>query len=519
MGSFNPDPTLSVLLSDNSESLETLCEIADFWKIAFSTRPSNHGRKSVLFYHGNRREIALDAGIPTVICPAGSEGFRIIAKRYGLQVQGKHALVEVPISKEAKTFLRTNVYEFHGENLDKILTSSETCILSRLGGTNVYLLSIDIVEEYKRHLYLGLEDSPSLRFRIVTRMPLSYHTTPKFIRDKAFKSQRDSTQKDLENLSPVESLRTLFLASVVLTAKSPIPRIRFWRRQKTYAAAITHDVETRAGLETGASILLDVEEELKISSTWNVPSARYPLSRKAVNRLAQSGEVCAHDTSHDGRLVLLSSDRKVTRLKKAKTDLEDIIGRNVKGFRAPLLQHSGDLLAAVGSAGYEFDSSVPSWEPLSPTSLRPHGVGTVFPFLVKGVLEIPVSLLQDHQLLKVVGMKVSEAVDYLMKTQEWIRCLGGVCVLLIHPDYDFALPGNRDEYERLLRGFISDPKCDLMTLSQLAEWWRLRANSMLTIDRDTVSIVEEGARQGNAELGIQWVMGYGPEGFEVRDAQ
>ena len=114
-------------------------------------------------------------------------------------------------------------------------------------------------------------------------------------------------------------------------------------------------------------------------------------------------------------------------------------------------------------------------------------------------------------------MNVSEAVDYLLRIAEWIRGLGGACIVLVHPDYSFALPQNRLEYERLLRRFTSDPECDLMTLAQLADWWRLRNDSKLAVDKDRVNIVGPG-RADRTELQVQWVTGLGPDGFEVRDA-
>jgi hypothetical protein len=79
----------------------------------------------------------------------------------------------------------------------------------------------------------------------------------------------------MDNLGPVESLRTIFLASLVLSS-GPVPRIAFWKRGKSYALAVTHDIETKAGLEKGAPRLMTIERNLGIRSTWNVPSARYP---------------------------------------------------------------------------------------------------------------------------------------------------------------------------------------------------------------------------------------------------
>src|SRR5438309_8573732 len=157
----------------------------------------------------------------------------------------------------------------------------------------------------------------------------------------------------------------------------------------------------------------------------------------AAEKLKNSGEIGAHDTKHDGRLAFLNINEKTRRLKECKDRLEHLTGRQVRGFRAPLLQHSQQLTESASRAGFDYDSSCPSWEILSPTSLRAHGVGTIFPFESNGILEIPVSLPQDHQLIRIAGQRPSAAVDLLLRLSSWIRGLAGPCVLLVHPDYEF----------------------------------------------------------------------------------
>jgi len=291
-------------------------------------------------------------------------------------------------------------------------------------------------------------------------------------------------------------------------------------RDRSYALAITHDVETKLGLEDAAGRCADVESKLGVRSTWNIPSDRYPLSSQLLISLAATGEVGAHDTKHDGRLIFESFQNKVERVGRCKSRLESLSRKEVRGFRSPLLQHGRELLDALGEAGYAYDSSAPSWEPLSPTSLKPHGVGTVFPFFVSRVLEIPVSLPQDHQLIRVSGLSVSQAVQELYRVSQLIRGVGGACVLLVHPDYEFGRPENTDEYYRLLKRFKSDPECEILTLGELAQWWTHRANSRIEMQNGGISIwYGEKGRPGDLELEL--VTGYGPEGFEVerlRDA-
>jgi len=230
--------------------------------------------------------------------------------------------------------------------------------------------------------------------------------------------------------------------------------------------------------------------------------------------MASAGEVGGHDTKHDGRLIFESFENKVERVGRCKSRLESLCKKEVRGFRSPLLQHGRELLDALGKAGYMYDSSAPSWEPLSPTSLRPHGVGTVFPFFVSGVLEIPVSLPQDHQLIRVSGLSTSEAVDELFRVSQSIRGVGGACVLLVHPDYEFGQPENREEYYRLLEKFKSDPKCEILTLGELAEWWTHRANAHIETYNGDLSI-QFGDKDRASDLELELVIGYGRDGFKV----
>jgi hypothetical protein len=168
----------------------------------------------------------------------------------------------------------------------------------------------------------------------------------------------------------------------------------------------------------------------------------------------------------------------------------------------------------LGKAGYEYDSSMPSWEPLSPTSLKPHGIGSVFPFLISGLVEIPVSMPQDHQLIRVGGLGVAEAVDQLLEVSRWIKKTRGACVLLVHPDYEFGQEGGCEEYLRLLRSFRSDPDCDIMTLGELARWWIYRHESCID-EAGRINVPSDGNKDPIGELDLELVMGYGSDGFKL----
>ncbi len=502
-----------VLRASTEDHLRTLKDLAEFWKIPYTISHSFRAHQ-VVISSGQAPDTELSNEHPVIVTPAGRGDAKSISRKLNLELAMQTSLVKVPFSTSAETAIITELYGFKGSRLETILDSSGIPILSRVGDTNVYLLSIDLASEYALRISRGLEDSPSMRFKLATRLPLSYRIIPSFIRNRAFKSD-DPSEVGKEKLAPVECLRTVFLASIVTVSKTRIPRIGFWKKGKKFALAVTHDVETRRGLLDGSQQLLRVEEDLQVRSTWNVVTNRYQLTRQNLSPLAKAGEIGAHDTDHDGRLIFLPVDARIRRLKSCRETLEKLTGTKVKGFRAPLLQHDKGLVAAVGKAGYQFDSSVPSWELLSPTSLRSHGLGTVFPLDIEGVVEMPVSLPQDHQLLRVRGLAPAEAGDTLIRVSRWVRELGGLCTLLIHPDYDFGMEDHGTEYSRILRSFRDDSYCEILTLGEAADWWSLRSSAQLENSNGSLKVRSPASDERVKDLEIQIVTSYGAHGFNI----
>jgi len=500
------------LAGSNADDLSILKEYADFWKVPY-TVGSPVEEKQVLFTSDPETAIDGRNSSPLVVSPTRIEGATQIARHFGLKVAIEEALVRLPISPGVSESLLSKIYRFSGPNLESLLKDGENVLINKIRGSNVHILSLDLISDYTRVMYDRMDENPSWRFRLITRMPFSYRLIPSSVRNRFFKAKGSITSLREEVWGPVEFLRSLFLASLVIASDDPIPIIGFWRRGKSYALAVSHDVETQLGLEDGAARLIEVEKELGMRSTWNIPSDRYPLSSQLLIALGENGEVGGHDTKHDGRLFFASKKDKLSRVRRCKERLELLSRRPVRGFRAPLLQHSRGLVEALGKADFLYDSSMPSWEPLSPTSLKSHGIGTVFPLVISGLVEIPVSLPQDHQLIRVGGLGVNEAVDQLLEASRWIKNIGGACVLLVHPDYEFGQQEGREEYLRLLGPFRSDAACDIMTLGEMARWWIYRHES--SIDEAGTINVRSGVNEGvSGELDLEFVTGYGADGFK-----
>ena len=499
-----------ILRSDSDTDSHILREYADFWKVPYKLNTSMKGAAIFATKSVTGSDESRDSTL--IISPNGTKEAERIARSYGLGVSVRNSLISLPVGPGTNVSVRTEVCEFSGHNAEPLLKSGDTQVLTKVRGSEVYLLSLNLVGEFSKRVYDGLEERPSWKFRMVTRLPFSYSAIPRFARERSFRTKEGLGEIVHEKLAPVECLRTLFLASLVMSS-GPIPRIRFWKRRKSYALVVSHDVEGAQGLETGTTHLLEVEHSLGIRSSWNLPSDRYPLSVHSLDKLKNSGEIGGHDTKHDGRLAFLNMDEKTRRLRECRERLELLTSQQVKGFRAPLLQHSQQLAESASRAGFDYDSSCPAWEILSPTSLKAHGVGTIFPFEINGILEIPVSLPQDHQLIKVAGQRPSAAVDLLLQLSNWIRGLAGPCILLVHPDYELGMPEYQAEYRRLLEGFSKDPECQVMTLGELSAWWKSRSRAQWQTgdNQPTLSTNAENREELQTEL----VTGYGPNGFIV----
>src|SRR5438128_10253729 len=230
---------------------------AEVGKVPWRRGPRTDEQHKILTT-GNQITPTRDATV--IVSPTRTETAEKIARDHGLTLNSKEASITLPAARDVEVSLRTEVYEFSGSNLDPVLRAGDLSILSRIRGTEIYLLAVDLVGEYVRRVFRGFEDKPSRKFWLATKLPFSYQSIPRFVRDRSFRSSKGTGELAIDKLGPVECLRTIFLASLVLSS-GPIPRIAFWKRGKSYALAVTHDLEPKAAPETGAPRLMDVERK------------------------------------------------------------------------------------------------------------------------------------------------------------------------------------------------------------------------------------------------------------------
>lgn len=201
-----------------------------------------------------------------------------------------------------------------------------------------------------------------------------------------------------------------------------------WPNGKKFAFILTHDVETRFGLDKCLP-LMSVEKALGFKSSFNIVPERYGSSVHVRKQLIQNGfEVGVHGLNHDGRLFK-NQQKFLHRAQHINHYLQEW---GAKGFRAPAMHHN---LEWIKHLNIEYDLSTFDIDPFEPQS---DGVNTIFPFIVPrttltdGYVEMPYTLPQDHGLFIIQMEKTN---DIWKRKLDWIAARGGMALLNVHPDY------------------------------------------------------------------------------------
>jgi glycosyltransferase involved in cell wall biosynthesis len=210
-----------------------------------------------------------------------------------------------------------------------------------------------------------------------------------------------------------------------------------WPERKKFAVVLTHDVESKAGLEKCGS-LMEMELDLGFRSSFNfVPEGSYRVPAELREDLTARGfEVGIHDLRHDGHLF--ASRRK---FKRHATRINSYAREwGASGFRSAFMLRNLDWLHDLD---VQYDASTFDTDPFEP---QPDGRHTIFPFWVprpngngsavpassEGYVELPYTLPQDSTLFVVLRETTPEI---WMRKLDWIAEHGGMVLLDTHPDY------------------------------------------------------------------------------------
>jgi hypothetical protein len=296
-------------------------------------------------------------------------------------------------------------------------------------------------------------------------------------------------------------------------ADQPVPFLDLWPGGRSWALVLTHDVETDIGYRD-MDMLRRIERERGYKSSWNFVPLRYQVGDNVVRALQDEGcEVGVHGLRHDGRD--LGSMRMMSKRLPAMRSYAK--QWDAVGFRSPGTQRHWELMPMLG---FSYDSSYTDTDPYEP---QPGGCCTYLPYFNQGMVELPITMAQDHTLFTI--LQNPDADTWLRKAQ-LLRERHGMVLVLTHPDYahDRRIV---DGYRQLLDEFQGDDTAWHALPRDVAAWWRSRAASKIcgsegnwritgpaTADgRVTFAIPQPVRRlsEGTARFGLEpWIDGTAP---------
>ena len=257
-----------------------------------------------------------------------------------------------------------------------------------------------------------------------------------------------------------------------------IPFVWFWPEGRSGCAVMTHDVETRAGLEFCDS-LMDLDDSYGIKSSFQViPEGRYLVSAILLQQIRSRGfEANVHDWNHDG-LLFKSPEVFLTRAEKIN---QFAATHSVDGFRSGALYRN---VAWYDALSFAYDMSVPNSGRLDP---QWGGCCTTMPYFIGRILEIPVTTTQDYMLFHLLG-----TYSTALWQQEAERIFGGhgLASFIVHPDYVIEKRA-RNTYKELLE-YLSSLRSKrniwIARPGEVNEWWRNRSQMKLVHNGSTWTI-------------------------------
>ena len=419
-------------------------ELLSPWEISFT----NPDQADIVIVNGCEEPVANKA----IIVPHDGADFLDLLRKHKLKLGPSfNEPIHVVISQ--RTGLTISPERLYDYKKNEMLIGKENSSADLILNDELLLLKLDVVKEYKRIVNPVFDGKSSALYRFLTSLPIRYDVAPKKIRDLVMRGKKDETTFNYCSKLPLDALRFIVAKAVEKLSGMRLPR-KTWKGKKS-CCIVTHDVDTKQGLAR-ARLIKKLEEKYDIESAWYVPTKHYSLDSGTVKDLANHGEVGVHGAQHSGNLVSLPSKKLFQLLYEAKQFLEKVSGSSVKGFRSPLLQHNSTIIEQLKRADYTYDTSVPTWEPKHPQTMGPFGIGTVFPLILNDLVEIPISITQDHQLLYVLGLTAKETLAEWFSLMTIIKEIGGCSVPLSHPEYGLFDPGNISMYEDFLGCISSD---------------------------------------------------------------
>jgi peptidoglycan/xylan/chitin deacetylase (PgdA/CDA1 family) len=233
--------------------------------------------------------------------------------------------------------------------------------------------------------------------------------------------------------------------------------LRFWPQGFSAAAILTHDVE---GLEGQARCerVAALETEYGFRSCFNFVAERYPLDHGLMAELRSRGfEIGVHGIKHDGKKFSSREtfEERLHALRRYQREW------GADGFRSPATHRKWEWMPELP---FKYDSSYPDTDPYEPI---PGGCGSPWPFMLGSLVELPITLPQDHTLWEILRLSAG---DIWRDKAIRLRDCQGLINIIVHPDYLSSASRWRD-YEEFLAWLRARDGVWSALPREVAAWW------------------------------------------------
>ena len=273
----------------------------------------------------------------------------------------------------------------------------------------------------------------------------------------------------------VDRLHETIRAELRRSGARALPMVGLWPEGKRFAFVLTHDVEGPAGVQNIRRVR-EVERRHGFVSSWNFCAEWYPIPPGLFDELRADGcEIGLHGITHDGKLFASRAS--------FEADLPAIHRYlslwGAEGFRSPATHRNAEWMPELGC---RYDSSFPDTDPFEPQS---GGCCSIFPYFLDGMVELPVTLVQDHTLWAILR---EESIDRWVEKSDWLIANHGLVNLILHPDYVLD-PDRLDLYDQFLAYLAHQPDGWHALPRDVAAWWRTRSELRCVADGEGNPIV------------------------------
>jgi peptidoglycan/xylan/chitin deacetylase (PgdA/CDA1 family) len=307
-------------------------------------------------------------------------------------------------------------------------------------------------------------------------------------RHAARRAQREFPAWPIEPLL-VEHEREVFRRRIEGSGTGAVPFVGYWPEGRSFASIVSHDVEGPEGIANIPRVL-EVERRHGIVSCWNFCGEWYDIPAGTFETVREAGcEVGLHGILHDGKLFRdrASFEADLPKIHRYLREWDAV------GFRSPATHRNPDWMPELGCL---YDGSFPDTDPFEPQA---GGCCSIFPFFIDDLVELPITLVQDHTLWEILG---EESIDRWVEKSEWLIENHGLVQLLVHPDYLLS-----DERLALYDSFLAWLSARNREAGgwhalprEVAEWWKQRASLAIAGTDGDVRIEGPGA----ARASVAW---------------